>query len=268
MTGLQKMTFAPLLLMVVSVIMGCNNYEKAKTDMQHDLNQALRMMVMDAGQREALMDSVAALQGDAVLTLGQAQDMLCRQLTIASLKDTSHVSLCLVRNGQHEPFCERAVLRSDTLLCVPSHAGIGDLTIAIKAFANPSWWSVMRHSRQRLPLTGIMMGLLGLMALAFRKNMGAVPAVVEPDRLALPAMRLTPMQEQLIHLFASAPGHVLSKETICSELWPKKDRPEDTLYTFISRLKTSLHQQSDLDIVNKRGKEYQLVSKTQNADNL
>ena len=85
MTGLQKMTLAPLLLMVVSVIMGCNNYEKAKTDMQHDLKQALRMMVMDAGQREALMDSVAALQGDAVLTLGQAQDMLCRQLTIASL---------------------------------------------------------------------------------------------------------------------------------------------------------------------------------------
>ncbi len=267
MTELQKMTFAPLLMMAFSVILGCNNYEKAKTDMQHDLNQALRMMVMDAGQRQALVDSVSTLQGDAVLTLGQAQDMLCRQLTIASLKDTSHVSLCLVRNGSHEPFCERAKLSSDTLLCVPSRAGIGDLTIAIKAFANPSWWSVMRHSQQRLPLVCFMMSLLGLMVLAFRMNMGVEPVAVEPDQLSLPAMRLTPMQEQLMNLFATAPSHILSKETICAELWPKKDRPEDTLYTFISRLKASIHQQSDLDIVNNRGKEYQLISKTQNTDN-
>ena len=72
-------------------------------------------------------------------------------------------------------------------------------------------------------------------------------------------IHLTPMQEQLMELFVAAPCHTLTKEAICEALWPKKDHPEDTLYTFISRLKTTLTRQSDMDIVNKRGKEYQLI---------
>ena len=267
MTGLHKMTLAPLLLMAVSVFWGCNNYEKAKTDMQHDLNQALRMMVTDSRQRQALMDSASVLQCDMVLTPGQAQTMLCRQLTIASLRDSSHISLCLVRDGEHEPFSERAMLCSDTVVWVQSQAGMGDMAIALKAFANPSWWSVMGHSRPLLPLAGILTGWVGLMVLAFRMRQRMATVSTESDPFALPDLRLTPMQEQLVSLFVAAPGHILSKEMICSELWPKKDRPEDSLYTFISRLKATLRQQSDLDVVNKRGKEYQLVAKSQSVDN-
>ena len=63
-----------------------------------------------------------------------------------------------------------------------------------------------------------------------------------------------------------APGHTLSKESICAALWPKKEHPENTLYTFISRLKVTLKDQSDLDIINKRGREYQLVKNSQKTD--
>ena len=71
-------------------------------------------------------------------------------------------------------------------------------------------------------------------------------------------VHLKRMQEQLMEMFYSAPDHILSKEAICAALWPKKDNPETTLYTFICRLKSTLKTQSDMDIINKRGKEYQL----------
>ena len=275
MTGLQKMTLAPMMLMVVSFIMGCNNYEKTKDDMQHDLNQALRMMVMDKSQQQTLMDSVAALQGDMVLTLGKAQDVLTRQLTMAPLINTSHVSLCLVGEKQHDPFCEQALLCSDTLLWMPSVVGKDGVTVALKAYANPSWLSVLSHSRQRLPLAGMTVSMAMLLLLAGRSFRAGATSIADspsspdvpqasstsPKDISLSSLRLTPMQQQLMELFVSTPDHLLSKDTICAALWPKKDRPEDTLYTFVSRLKVTLRQQSDLDIVNIRGREYQLVGK-------
>ncbi len=75
-------------------------------------------------------------------------------------------------------------------------------------------------------------------------------------------LNLTPMQEQLMQLFYASPSRTLSKEEICSALWPRKDNPEDGLYTFISRMKSSLAGQSSLRIVNRRGREYVLVDET------
>ena len=68
------------------------------------------------------------------------------------------------------------------------------------------------------------------------------------------------MQEQLMEMFVSAPDHILSKDSICATLWPKKERPENTLYTFISRMKVTLRDQLGMDIINIRGKEYKLVN--------
>jgi DNA-binding response OmpR family regulator len=78
-------------------------------------------------------------------------------------------------------------------------------------------------------------------------------------------IHLTPMQKQLMDLFAAAPNHTLSKEEICAALWPKKDDPDDTLYTFISRLKSSLKRQSTCRIINERGEAYTLVSQDEMA---
>ena len=86
------------------------------------------------------------------------------------------------------------------------------------------------------------------------------PVAVPPARLSL-----TPMQEKLMEMFRSAPGQTLTKEEICTALWPKKENPEDTLYTFMSRLKSSLKNQSSLQIVNRRGREYVLLDEDATA---
>lgn len=71
----------------------------------------------------------------------------------------------------------------------------------------------------------------------------------------------TPMQQQLMALFLQSPSLQLSKTEICDALWPKKDHPDDTLYTLIRRLKPILEQSSQLRIESLRGRAYRLVSK-------
>jgi hypothetical protein len=72
------------------------------------------------------------------------------------------------------------------------------------------------------------------------------------------AIKLTPMQQQLMEMFMSAPGYTLTKQQICDALWPKKDDASETLYTLIRRLKPIVEQHSDLKIEVDRGRAYQL----------
>jgi DNA-binding response OmpR family regulator len=72
------------------------------------------------------------------------------------------------------------------------------------------------------------------------------------------AIKLTPMQQQLMEMFMSAPGYTLSKQQICDALWPKKDDANDTLYTLIRRLKPIIEEHSDLMIESDRGRAYEL----------
>lgn len=71
-------------------------------------------------------------------------------------------------------------------------------------------------------------------------------------------IRLTPMQQQLLGMFFSAPSHSLLKSEICDALWPKKPDASDTLYTLIRRLRHIVEKQSSLRIESDRGKSYQL----------
>jgi DNA-binding response OmpR family regulator len=72
------------------------------------------------------------------------------------------------------------------------------------------------------------------------------------------AIKLTPMQQQLMEMFMSAPEYTLSKQQICDALWPKKDDASETLYTLIRRLKPIIEQHSELKIEVDRGRAYQL----------
>ena len=75
------------------------------------------------------------------------------------------------------------------------------------------------------------------------------------------AIHFTPMQQQLMRMFWEAPGHTLSKEAICAELWPKKEDANDTLYTLVRRLKPVLEEHTGLMLVADRGRSYSLVVK-------
>ena len=73
------------------------------------------------------------------------------------------------------------------------------------------------------------------------------------------AIRLTPMQQQLMELFLAAPAHRLSKSAICDALWPKKPDASDTLYTLIRRLRPIIEQHTLLRIESDRGQAYRLT---------
>lgn len=75
------------------------------------------------------------------------------------------------------------------------------------------------------------------------------------------AVRLTPMQQQLMEMFFRSSSHLLTKTEICNALWPKKDDASETLYTLIRRLKPIVEHHSDLRIVSDRGRAYELTVK-------
>lgn len=267
MKGLRYLIICPVVLLLASVTMGIHNYQAAKEAMRQDLTRALRQFVMDESQQRLLTHSMATLHEDMVLTLNDPDQYFCAQLTIPSLKDTSHVALCLMERNHGEAFREEAQVCSDTLLWHSTSADAAGVFIALKAYANPTFCSILSHSSQRLPLAGALICLLMLSAMAMKRREADAETAVPVCSSDTPsAIHLTPMQEQLMEMFASAPHHTLTKETICEALWPKKDHPEDTLYTFICRMKASLKRQSDMDIINKRGKEYQLTKRAQQTE--
>jgi hypothetical protein len=75
------------------------------------------------------------------------------------------------------------------------------------------------------------------------------------------AIKLTPMQQQLMEMFMSAPEYTLTKQQICDALWPKKDDASETLYTLIRRLKPIVEQHSELKIEVDRGRAYSLKTR-------
>ena len=261
MKGLRYMMFFPLLMMLASVIFGCHCYNEAKNEMRSQLNQALQHLVLDQSGQQYLMDSIAGLHAGEILTINDRETKLRNSLSIVPLKNTCHISVCLNDATKNHLFSERATVCSDTLLWCTQPNGANEVVIALKAFANPSFCAVLGHSKQQVSLTGFLLGLFMLAVLSIRQQkMKNLPEVVCPIK-STPTnkIHLTPMQKQLMDLFATAPGHTLSKEEICEALWPKKDAPDDTLYTFISRLKSSLKRQSSWRIINERGREYTLV---------
>jgi len=75
------------------------------------------------------------------------------------------------------------------------------------------------------------------------------------------AVRLTPMQQQLMEMFFRSSSHTLTKTEICDALWPKKPDASQTLYTLIRRIKPIIEEHSDLRIEVDRGKAYELKLK-------
>ena len=266
MKGLRSLTIVPFLMLLASITLGVSHYNDAKEAMRQDLTHALRQYVMHSSQSQLLAGSPTWLRQGGVFTPDDAESHFKPHLTISSLKDTSHVSMCLLHQNGEESFSEQASLCSDTLLWSISPTTNNSDVIAFKAYANPSVCSVLGHSDQRLPLTGIIFCSLVLSVMVWRIRMRTGDAMTPATKTVAPQveMHLTPMQEQLMEMFYSAPNHILSKEAICAALWPKKDNPDSTLYTFICRLKSTLKAQSNMDIINKRGKEYQLRKNSEN----
>lgn len=279
MKSLRYMIVFPVLLIVVSVAEGWYHYDRVKADMVSDLNQALERVVASSATVDGVLETLPLLQGGTMLTLGGEHTDFARQLQIPALRDTAFIACCLGGgHGRTEDSAARQAARicSDTIM-LARHTEEGmDIAVTVKAYANPTLASIFSHSGSGRPVVLFAAGLLtlGLMLVAQRMAMKSqfLPVSVDAcpqvsssacvSAIMPRVLNLTPMQEQLLELFYASPSRTLSREDICAALWPKKDNPEDGLYTFISRMKSTLASQSSLRIVNRRGREYVLVDET------
>ena len=268
MRGLRYLMVLPVVLLLGSIAVGFSNYQETKEEMHRDLTNALRQFVMDESRQLLLLDTLHTLHKNSVLTLNNVENSFRDQLTILPLKDTSHVSVCILHNNEREAFREEAFISSDTLLWHSAQQESSNAVIALKAYANPSFCAMLGHSDQRLSITGILFSILLFSVLLWRFRISGTDLEIEAisTQPSKREIHLTPMQEQLMEMFVSAPDHILSKDSICATLWPKKERPENTLYTFISRMKVTLRDQLGMDIINIRGKEYKLVNPSKTPD--
>ena len=176
MRGLRFLTILPILLLMASATTGISNFQKAKEEMRQDLTHALRQFIVDQSQQQVILGVLPSLQHERVLTLNDVKNYFDRQLTIRQLKDTSHVAVYLLQHDDHEPFKEKAVVSSDTLLWTSNLTESNPSIIALKAYANPSFCSVLWHSGQLFPFSGLICSLLLLSLLAWRCRWSAMIA--------------------------------------------------------------------------------------------
>ena len=259
MKNLRYMVIFPLLMIAVSVITGWRCYDKAKTEMAEDLNQALQSTALTDACVEGILDSLSSMPGSPMLTFNGTHHGFANFLNIPSLRDTAHVSYSLVQaHGEgHETGTSHARICSDTIMLAGCGTKGNEVVLAVRAYANPSMASVFGHAGMEWSMFSFLAGLLMLVFMLANRRLFKVAVVHSSMRANL---TLTPMQEQLMNMFLESPTRTLTKEEICSALWPKKDNPDDTLYTFISRMKSSLaRQSSSYRIENKRGREYFLA---------
>ena len=194
---------------------------------ERSYKNARRYIVSDLNR--ALSETLARIQTDAITpdTVSLFRD----KLTIPELKDSTYVSYCL-------PGDKPNGLCSDIMML--DEAGV-------RSYADISFASVLGIADKRMPIA--------FSALAFLWLLGSV-ALTRKEQEPVPA-RLTPMQRQLFDMFLSAPEGGLSKEDICNALWPNKPQADETLYSLIRHLKSSI-EGSGYEIETKRGFGYRL----------
>lgn len=274
MRNLRYMVIFPLMVVLLSVVCGIRCYVQAKSEMVEDLNNALRCSAVADVCAENVLDSLTTIQGSPMLTFNGKHGGMVNFLRIPSLRDTAHISYTIAQSHTMEEGMRFPVadICSDTITIIRRRTDGSDVVLEVRAFANPSMTSIVGYSGMGWPLSSFVLGLV-MLSLMFIGTKGS-PLVQKSDVLqngnygtldnaCLASCRenltLTPMQDKLMKLFYMNPQRTLTKEEICSALWPKKDNPDDSLYTFISRMKSCLAKQSSLRIGNRRGREYFLI---------
>lgn len=234
-------------LFVLVAIIGCtvlsslHSYSFAKRQMVEDMNQALAQTLASKQEEWITPDTIARYRS---------------HLQIAMLRQQSIVSYATGERG--------AGLRS-----IPMKWGKNEDGITFQGYANCSAAAIWMLSDQRPALS---LGLAALLWTAFsifyfrrhREGMIVYGNLMMSRQeqcfydLKHRPVAFTPMQRQLLALFFSQPNHQLSKQEICESLWPKKPDASETLYTLVRRLKPIVKAHGNLNIVARRGQDYQL----------
>ena len=259
-----------LTLMLSSLLAGRHSYCTAKEELTADLNQAL------AQDTIKVYKQLRKTSGGKVL-IAVSDERFCRYLKNKRLKESAFLTFDVVDNQYTGHATDEPAICSDTLIVTDPAL---QETLALKGYTRLSAAAIFGLSDQRLS-AGLMVAafLWGIFVwLYIRRKKEEVKMQVESigfgglvysetDNRFYNAshdlIHFTPMQEQLIRMFWNAPSHALTKEEICTALWPKKDDANDTLYTLIRRVKPIIESHTNLRIVADRGKSYSLEIKEQ-----
>jgi len=170
----------------------------------------------------------------------------CEPDRIDAVRDTAFLSIVMHEDGKQQ----RAQLTANTGLTITRLWMLSDQrasgvlgVLAALWLAVSLWW--MRR-KERIADTLIQLGCLQYDEEHHRFLVNGC------------CISFTPMQQELMKLFMTAPEHRLRQKDICDHLWPRKPDASATLYTLIRRLKRILHEVAGMNIECQRGEAYQL----------
>lgn len=298
----MKRPILPILLFVgftlAAALTGYGSYQRTEQMVQADLNQALRKMIGSRKGPIVSADTIRAYRllsaqaGEAV-AVSVADPRLRQFLNDKRLRKKTYISYTLAHPTTNERLlADSGMVQSDTF-----HVRINqDEVFAVKSYAQLSASLIFSLSDQRMSL---LFSLLACLSMLFpiakvrrRQPSGLAwiptsPAAATTTETGTPSwgglrynaasgrferdgegpVRFTPMQQQLMEMFYRAPEHRLSQKEICEALWPKKDNPQETLYTLVRRLKQVLAQSSSLRIEVDRSHGYEIAEVLPNKQN-
>lgn len=269
---------------------GYRGYSQAERRVASDLNQALRLAVLQNQNAWLNTDTIhtyAKLQEamGAPVTVSGSNQKFANALHIPQLKDVSTLSLHILKTSNQASTLNEVpagYLTSDTLIWLSTAADASGLTLSFRGYARCSTAMIFSLSNQTIP------GLLFLAALLWggftffyfrsrnKTSKQTIPADTSQERIIVfgnlsfsrqeacfydagkERLRLTPMQYDLMEMFYLSSTHLLFKSDICQSLWPGKDNADETLYTLIRRLKPIIEDHSNLKITTDRGRSYGL----------
>ena len=271
------------LLTLSAVATGTGNYMDARGQIASDLNRALVCAVAENGRSWVNNDTIRVCKQLNTASSGIAAMMIrdkrfSERLSIRELRGRSYISMAVLPQGaeQEAAWCDSMTISGDTMIIYPQTSCAEGVKVALRANADCSFATVLSLSDQRLPVTLLFAAMLwGVFSMLYMRRdcMGsmAVAYVRNAEMLRYDdksnafynssdeVVRFTPMQAELMRMFLNAEGHRLTKDEICSALWPGKDDASETLYTLIRRLKPVVEQNTGMKIESERGRAYRLT---------
>lgn len=284
-------------LLASSLITCVDSYVRTEAKIEQDLNHALTCMLTEKGGALVTADTIRAYRQLQTAASGSVSmviedECFARNLSIPQLRGKSYVSFdVLSPNDRASNDKQFAGISGDTVLFKLQTTAFDNISVALRGHAECSFATIFSLSDQTTSSTLMLIATLWgaytfiymrrsaamshqLQTLSFARNQTfSTPTnVISVGDMWLNGdentfynsskepIRLTPMQHKLMTMFFNATGNRLTKDEICTALWPKKDDPSETLYTLIRRLKPIVEANSNLRIEVERGRAYRLIA--------
>lgn len=286
---MKKNSYANISLLFVSILvvlsfgLGMHQYSSAKQYVVSSLNSALQQAVKEHSAQWLSTDTIQTyirLQNDlgTPITVHAFDKDFAEAITIDELKKKSGIQVRLSGYPANvaDKFTE-GCLMSDTILWMPSskEAAANSPMLSFRGYAFCPMFTLLKLSDMTFPIFFFLLAMaLASVALYLKKHRNIVIApsddIMTVGNLSLccddnciyngqqQRIKLTPLEYQLMEMFYRSPKHSLSKEDICSTLWPRKDDATETLYALVRRLKKIVESHSNLRIIADRGRAYSL----------